>query len=316
MMTQSSGVRICSVVLCMLLGVVLIAACAPVTPVSSASAQEIAAEPDTDAIAAEVQEFWDEYARTNVAGDLEAWISLWDEAGVKMIPNHPPIVGRDAVYAFKKAASEKVDVTSMSINNQYVEVSGDLATVRGIYEGVKTPKDGSAPDIIDGWFASLLVRHPDGSWKLLWDTCASNVPPPTVAEPDLDAVTAEINDLFTEYGTSLGEGDADRWIQLWVEDGVQLPPGAPPKVGRETIYQSINGAVDVLTFEDMQIDVEEVLLAGDLAIARGMYTVKQVPHDGSTPTLVDGKFTTTFQRQPDGTLKIYRDIFNSNVPAQ
>jgi len=275
-----------------------------------------AAEPDMEAVAAEVQAFWDEYARTNVARDLEGWINLWDEAGVKMIYGHTPIVGRDAVYDFKSAASEKLDVTSMSIHNQDVELSGNLATVRGIYEGVKTPKDGSAPIIIDGWYASVLKRNADGNWKLLWDTCASNVPPVAAAESDLEAVTAEINELFTEYGASLGAGDADRWIQLWVEDGVQLPPDASPNVGRDTIYESISGAMQVFAFEDMQIDVEEVLLAGDFAIARGMYTVTYVPHDGSESIFVDGKYTTTFQRQPDGSLKIYRDIFNSNVPPQ
>ncbi len=47
----------------------------------------------------------------------------------------------------------------------------------------------------------------------------------------------------------------------------------------------------------------EVLLAGDLAIARGMYTVNLAPRDGGDPILVDGKYTTTFQRQPDGSLE-------------
>ena len=134
------------------------------------------------------------------------------------------------------------------------------------------------------------------------------------APPDVAAVTAEVEDIFTEYGESLGAGDAERWIQLWVEDGVQLPPGAPPNVGRETIFASISANMAQGAYEGMDIHVDEVLVAGDFAIARGMYTVTFVPNDGSDPLFVDGKYTTTFQRQPDGSLKIYRDIFNSNVP--
>ena len=134
-------------------------------------------------------------------------------------------------------------------------------------------------------------------------------------EPDVEAVTAEVEALFAEYGASLGAGDAERWLQLWVEEGgVQQPPGTPPNVGRDMIAARINGGIERYTYQDMDIQVEEVLVADDLAIARGMYTVTLVPHDGSDPVLVDGKYTTTFQRQPDGSLKIYRDIFNSNVP--
>ena len=135
-----------------------------------------------------------------------------------------------------------------------------------------------------------------------------------VAPPDVATVTAEVEQIFTEYGDSLAAGDAERWIQLWVEDGVQLPPGAPPNVGRDTIFASISANMAQGTYEDMDIHVDEVLVAGDLAIARGMYTVTFAPNDGSDPLFVDGKYTTTFQRQPDGSLKIYRDIFNSNVP--
>ncbi len=158
-----------------------------------------AAEPDMEVVTAEVQAFWEEYARTNVAGDLEGWINLWDEEGVKMICNHPPIVGRDEVLAFKQAASEKLDVTSMSITNQDIALSGDLAAVRGIYVGVKTPKDGSPPNHIDGWYESVLRRDADGNWKLLWDTCASNVPPAAAAEPDMEVVTAEVQAFWEEY---------------------------------------------------------------------------------------------------------------------
>jgi ketosteroid isomerase-like protein len=95
---------------------------------------------------------------------------------------------------------------------------------------------------------------------------------------------------------------------------VQSPPGAPPNIGRDTIFASISGAMEQYGYRDMDIHVDEVLLAGDLAIARGMYTVNLLPRDGGDPIPVDGKYTTTFQRQPDGSLTIYRDIFNSNVP--
>ena len=177
------------------------------------------------------------------------------------------------------------------------------------------PKVGGQEIPVDGKYMTILQKQPDGAWKIYRDIFNSNVPSSAPPPSDVEAVTAEIEDLFTEYGASLGAGDAERWIALWTEDGVQLPPGAPPNVGRDAIYASIKAALEQFAFEDMEIDVEEVLVADDLAIARGMYTVTYVPHDGSASIPVDGKYTSTFQRQPDGSWKLYRDIFNSNVPA-
>jgi ketosteroid isomerase-like protein len=36
--------------------------------------------------------------------------------------------------------------------------------------------------------------------------------------------------------------------------------------------------------------------------------------DGGEPIPYDGKFLTIFKRQSDGSWKIHRDIYNSNVP--
>ena len=296
-----------------LLGILLLSACAPITPAPVASAQAGVEEPDMDAIAAEVQAFWDEYARTNVAGDIESWIALWDEEGVKMIPDHPPIVGRDTVLAFKQAASEKVDVTSMSITNQDVELSGDLATVRGIYEGVKTPKDGSAPNIIDGWYASVLRRQPDGSWGLLWDTCASNVPP-AAAEPDMDTVAAEVQAFWDEYARTNVAGDIESWIALWDENGVKMIPDYPPIVGRDNVLAFKQGASEKVDVTSMSITNQDVAVSGDWAMVRGVYDAVKTPKDGSEPNIIDGWYESVLKRQPDGSWGLFWDTCASKVP--
>lgn len=292
---------------CLLAVAVLVTACMPVSPVAQVNAQSQPEEPDMDAI-------WAEYSDSLMAGDAERWGQLWLEDGVQMPPGAPPNIGKEAILANLAAGLGQVSYEDFVINNEEVTVSGDLAVVRGTYATNLVPKGGGGPLPLDGKYMSVLKRQPDGEWKLFRDIFNSNVAAATPAEPDVDAVTAEIQTLFTEYGASLEAGDAERWIQLWTEDGVQSPPGAPPNVGRDAILSYISGAMGVFGFADMQIDVDEVLVAGDLAIARGMYTVTYVPHDGSDPIPVDGKYTTTFQRQDDGSYKLFRDIFNSNVP--
>jgi uncharacterized protein (TIGR02246 family) len=291
----------------LLLAVSMMFACMPVQPATQVNAQSLAEGPDMDA-------FWAEYSDSLMAGDAERWIDLWMVDGVQMPPDAPPNVGKEAILANMVGAMGLFSFEDFAIDNEEVTVSGDLAVVRGTYSTSMVPTAGGDPLPVDGKYMSVLMRQSDGEWKLYRDIFNSNVPPAAPAESDTEAVTAEITTLFDEYGASLEAGDADRWIQLWAEDGVQSPPGAPPNVGRDTIFSSISAAMEQFAFEDMQIEVDEVLVAGDLAIARGLYTVTYVPHNGSDPIPVDGKYTSTFQQQPDGSWKLYRDIFNSNVP--
>ena len=56
------------------------------------------------------------------------------------------------------------------------------------------------------------------------------------------------------------------------------------------------------------------LRSGDQAVARGTYAATVTPKDGSEEIFIDGKYMTLLKRQPDGSWKIFRDIYNSNMP--
>ncbi|MCB0108219.1 MAG: nuclear transport factor 2 family protein [Caldilineaceae bacterium] len=295
--------------LLVLVAMLVAVACQPITAQS-----EPAAPPSDEDVVAAVNAIWREYEAAQIASDPDRWVALWTEDGVKMPPDVPALEGKEAIYARAERGMTNAPVDEMVITALETQGAGDWAYSRGTFTVTYTIAETGVQELMDGKFMTILQRQPDGTWKIHRDIHNSNVPPAAPPEPDMAAVTQEINALFTEYGDSLAADDAERWVQLWVEDGVQLPPGAPPNVGRAAILASISSAMEHYAYRDMDIHVDEVLLAGDLAIARGMYTAMLVPHDGSEPILVDGKYTTTFQRQADGTWKIYRDIFNSNVP--
>ena len=61
------------------------------------------------------------------------------------------------------------------------------------------------------------------------------------------------------------------------------------------------------------INNEEVQVAGDWAFSRGTYTLSITPKAGGEEIFIDGKYMTILKRQTDGSWKIHRDIFNSNV---
>ncbi len=142
---------------------------------------------------------------------------------------------------------------------------------------------------------------------LLLAACASQ------ERPDLEGVTAAVNDIWTQYSSSLNSGDIDLWMSLWTEGGVQMPPGEPSVIGKDQIRARNKAVLDRFTF-NIGITNEEVGVAGDWAFARGTYKLTLTPKAGGEAIVVDGKYMTILQRQPDGSWKIHRDIFNSNVP--
>ncbi len=128
-------------------------------------------------------------------------------------------------------------------------------------------------------------------------------------EANLEADTAAINDIWVQSASSLNAGDIDRWVSFWTEDAVQMPPNEPPVIGKDQIRVWIKDVSDQFTF-NMDITNEEVGVAGDWAFSRGIYTVTLTPKEGGQPVFIDGKYITIFARQPDGSWKRHRDIFN------
>jgi uncharacterized protein (TIGR02246 family) len=131
-------------------------------------------------------------------------------------------------------------------------------------------------------------------------------------ETNTDADVAAINGIWETYSSSLNDGDIDSWLSLWTEDGVQMPPNEAPVIGKDQLRQRNGGALDLFVV-DIEITNEEVEVAGSLAFSRGHYVATFSPKDGAQPIPVDGKFMTILKKQPDGSWKIHRDIFNSNV---
>jgi ketosteroid isomerase-like protein len=59
----------------------------------------------------------------------------------------------------------------------------------------------------------------------------------------------------------------------------------------------------------------EVEIAGNWAYKRNVYTQEITDKKTGKKTVVDAKNLAIFKRQPDGSWKIYRDCFNSNLPV-
>jgi uncharacterized protein (TIGR02246 family) len=132
-------------------------------------------------------------------------------------------------------------------------------------------------------------------------------------EHTAEADRSAIDRVREAHVAALNQGDADAFAAVFSEDAVQMPPNEPANVGRDAIRAWAQGLMSLFGVQ-FSLSVEELRPAGDWAYERGAYTILLNPRAGGA--LQDrGKYITIYQRQPDGSWKTARDIWNSNRPA-
>ena len=118
-----------------------------------------------------------------------------------------------------------------------------------------------------------------------------------------------VNEMFDEYISCHVEGDRDRWMNLWTDNGAQMPPGSPAHIGKENIRKGNKDSFSLFNWE-MNINVEEIREADGWGFATGNYDFKRTNKESGEIFTGPGKFLTVFEKQDDGSLKFVRDIFN------
>ena len=109
----------------------------------------------------------------------------------------------------------------------------------------------------------------------------------------------------------------DAWGAEYVADPVRLPPNGPALVGKAASDAFNHASPKFSAFDGT---VTFVAGRGDLAVTFGTYHLSAPAGRDSagkaTPAVSDdGKFMQLLTKQADGTWKIARDMWNSNLPA-
>jgi uncharacterized protein (TIGR02246 family) len=123
---------------------------------------------------------------------------------------------------------------------------------------------------------------------------------------------AQIYGLWNEYVDAWCAGDMERWIDLWTDDGIQMPPGAPRNIGKEQIREANQPGLHQNDYK-MTIIPDEVQVLGDRAYSHGVGGFTMTPKEGGDTVEFRGKFLTIFEKQVDGSWKIAIDCFNSDA---
>jgi len=137
----------------------------------------------------------------------------------------------------------------------------------------------------------------------------------TPASPRATAeVRQQIEQAAARFGETFNRGDAAAVAAMYDTAAVVLAPNAPPMRGRQNIEALWAGARQQ-GFKTLNLQVNSVELIGDHAIELGSYTLVLQP-PGQAEMTDRGKYMVIWKRQTDGTWKLYRDAFNTSMPAR
>ena len=132
----------------------------------------------------------------------------------------------------------------------------------------------------------------------------------TTAPPLSDQDVAAINQLIEESIAAVLAGDWDKWLEMFDDDIVLMPPGAP----------TVSGKADGKVFADefpnitaMTIKVDETEGRGDFAVVRGRFAWTLETEDG--PQSDTGTYCCTCRHGEDGTWRMVWDIWNSDLAS-
>jgi ketosteroid isomerase-like protein len=105
--------------------------------------------------------------------------------------------------------------------------------------------------------------------------------------------------------------DVASWTALYTPDAMVLRPHAPPVEGREAIQRWL---VTLPPISHAKGEGVEAVGSGNLAYLRGGYRMTFSFPGVPTPIEEQGKFIQIYRRQGDGSWRITREIYNSDLP--
>ncbi|MDQ6689041.1 MAG: SgcJ/EcaC family oxidoreductase [Gemmatimonadota bacterium] len=140
--------------------------------------------------------------------------------------------------------------------------------------------------------------------SLCFAGCANG--PPAFTDSDRAAIRANI-DAFT---AAVNRRDYAEAASAYADDGLVMPPNAPIAEGRKAIRQQFESFEIPVKFTQPVVEVDG---EGGLAYARGTAELTLTPPGARTPMSDTAKIITVWRKQPDGSWKVIRAIWNSNL---
>lgn len=128
-----------------------------------------------------------------------------------------------------------------------------------------------------------------------------------VVVPTMPSDEAAISELFALWFRAMEAGDINSCLELVTDDVVSKPPMGPATNGRNALRRRLQ-AFHEHAAEQVDHEIIEVQVSGDLAYAWGAERANVQPFDRSEVSIARGVHLAVLRRQPDGTWRIAREI--------
>lgn len=135
-----------------------------------------------------------------------------------------------------------------------------------------------------------------------------------VAKPDdLPRDEWRLNQQLDEIVALCPDFNLDKYLSFFETDAVIFPPSGPPVKGVEAIRKYLSGFNEVFVpsfsceYSDRNFEIRDSLAV------RTYRSYGKIPYLHSNDTLIsDNKYLDVLKKQPDGSWKIIRQIWNAN----
>ncbi|MCG2460110.1 DUF4440 domain-containing protein [Flavobacteriaceae bacterium F89] len=132
---------------------------------------------------------------------------------------------------------------------------------------------------------------------------------PKAAEFSLTTAKTEIEDANKHFMDLLAKGDSVGLANSYTTDAKVMFTGAPSVVGRENIQKLFSGIINS-GVTAINLETKEVFGTADLLAEEGKVTVFVKDN-----AVAEEKYIILWKKE-DGRWKLFRDIANSNTPAE
>ena len=143
--------------------------------------------------------------------------------------------------------------------------------------------------------------------------CACGPGAPLHPPVDTAKIVDDIKIDEVHWNADYRSGDASRVAGHYAPEAVVMSPGAPPAEGRAAIQAALGQGFNLpgfaLTFASDRVDVAR---SGELAVARGHYSLSSTDPKTGAKMVEAGNYLTVYKPQPNGAWKAVWDI---NTPA-